>query len=109
MGRSGFLGGQSRLAAIKSYHTKPRMERMRGEVRAIASYANQQLYWTECDGVAAFRRSFIGALVKNNNAGEGFTNQRMMAAPRPRAVRQPRRPYRMFKGLRLLVHVLNHE
>ena len=60
------------------------------EVRAIALIANQEQYWTECDGVAAFRRSFIGALVENNNAGAGFTNQRMMAPLRPRAVRQPR-------------------
>jgi hypothetical protein len=41
------------------------MERMRGEVGVIASIANQEQYWTECDGIAAFRRSFIGALVNN--------------------------------------------
>lgn len=48
---------------------KPRMERMRGEVDVIASIANQEQYWTECDGIAAFRRSFIGALVNIDNAG----------------------------------------
>lgn len=37
---------------------------------------------TECDGIAALRRSFIGALVNVDNAGERFINQRMMAAPR---------------------------
>ena len=85
------------------------MERMRGEVRAIALIANQELDQTECDGIAAFRRSFIGVLVKNNNAGKDVTNQRMIAPPDPRAVRQPRRPYRMLKGLRVLAHVLNQE
>ena len=45
------------------------MERMRGEVRAIALITNRQLDLTECDGIAAFRRSFIGALVNIDNAG----------------------------------------
>lgn len=45
------------------------MERMRGEVRDVAAIADQKLYGTGCDGIAALRRSLIGALVKNNNAG----------------------------------------
>jgi hypothetical protein len=40
------------------------MERMRGEVRAIAPGVDQELYYKECDGLAALRRSPIGALVK---------------------------------------------
>ena len=35
---------------------------MGGEVAGIASVAGQAPYWTERDGIAALRRSFIGAL-----------------------------------------------
>lgn len=63
---------------------------MRGEVCAIAAIADQRLHLTECDDIAAFRHSPIGALVRNNNVGHDFTNQGMMATTRPRAVRQPR-------------------
>jgi hypothetical protein len=68
----------------------PRMERMRGEVRAVALMADQWRYLPECDAIAALRRSFIGALAKNNNAEKGVPDQRMTAPPSPRAVRQPR-------------------
>ena len=50
------------------------MERMRGEMHDVAAIADQELYEAECDGIAAFRRSLIGALVKDNNAGEVLTD-----------------------------------
>ena len=52
---------------------------MRGEVRAIVLIASRKLYLAKCDGIATFRRSFRGALVSTENAGEVFTGQRMMA------------------------------
>ena len=46
------------------------MERMCGEVRAVAAIVDQRLHLAECDGLATFRRSLIGALViKNKSAG----------------------------------------
>jgi hypothetical protein len=46
------------------------MERMRGEVRDVAGIADWTLYLTECDGLAASRRSLRGALVKYKAGGD---------------------------------------
>ena len=74
---------------------------------AIALVANQKLYTTECDGIASFRRSFIGALVKYKRTGDCNETPTHDGASEACAVRQPRRPYQMSKGLRLLIHVLD--
>jgi len=75
MSHSDFLGQAVLFSDNKKLtHTKPRMERMRGEVLDVAAVADQELYETECDGIAAFRRSLsslIGALEKGNNAEAG--------------------------------------
>ena len=60
----------SRLSTWDIVGVAPRMERMRGEVYDVAAIADQRLHLAECDGIAAFRRSLIGALViKNKSAG----------------------------------------
>jgi hypothetical protein len=47
------------------------MERMRGEVGTGAASGNQELYLPECDGIAALRRSLIGALGENSQQCKG--------------------------------------
>jgi hypothetical protein len=77
------------------------MKRTRDEVHAIASIANQEQYWTECDGIAAFRCSFIGVLVKNNNAGKGVhqpTHDGVTRATRRSSAEAPISDAQRFEG-----------